>query len=100
MVKLAVPRRVTLPNGRTFLARYKSIKRPELLPNIEMRRNYTQSAASRGRKRRRRRAQQGQGIFNFVRKVARNPLVKTIAKKGLEYAPFIKILQKESKIKH
>ena len=100
MVKPAVPRRVTLPNGRTFLARYKRIKRPELPPNIVMRRNYTQKAVSRGRKRRRRRVQQGQGIFNFVRKVARNPLVKTIAKKGLEYAPFIKILQKESKIKH
>ena len=38
---------------------------------------------SRGR-RRRVRAQQGQGIFDFV---ARNPLVKTISKKGLEYAP-------------
>ena len=53
-----------------------------------MRRRYTQRAAPRGR-RRRRRVQQGQGIFDFVRKVARNPLVKTIAKKGLEYAPGI-----------
>ena len=49
-----------------------------------MRRNYTQSAAPRGRRRRRR--QQGQGIFDFVKKVARNPLVKSLAKKGLEYA--------------
>ena len=47
-----------------------------------MRRRYTQTAAPRGR-RRKRRVQQGQGIFDFVR----NPLVKTIAKKGLEYAP-------------
>ena len=51
-----------------------------------MRRTYTQRAAPRGR-RRRRRAQQGQGIFDFVKKVARNPLVRSIAKKGLEYAP-------------
>ena len=86
MVKLQVPKRVTLPNGRTFVARYKRIRRGELPPNIVMRRTYTQRAAPRGR-RRRRRAQQGQGIFDFVKKVARNPLVRSIARKGLEYAP-------------
>ena len=85
MVKLNVPKRVTLPNGRTFVACYKRIRRSELPPNIVMRRTYTQRAASRGR--RRRRAQEGQVIFDFVKKVARNPLVKSIAKKGLEYAP-------------
>ena len=86
MIKLATPKRVTLPNGRTFVARYKRIKRSELPPNIEMRRPYRDRAAV-GRRRVRR--QQGQGIFDFVRKVAKNPLVKTIAKKGLEYAPGI-----------
>ena len=65
---------------------YKRIRRGELPPNIVMRRTYTQRAAPRGR-RRRRRAQQGQGIFDFVKKVARNPLVRSIARKGLEYAP-------------
>ena len=85
MVKLNVPKRVTLPNDRTFVARYKRIRRVELPPNIVMRRTYTQRAASRGR--RRRQAQQGQEIFDFVKKVARNLLVKSIAKKGLEYAP-------------
>ena len=39
------------------------------------------------RGRRRRRAQQGEGIFDFLKKVARNSLVKSIARKGLEYAP-------------
>ena len=86
MVKLQVPERVTLPNGRTFVARYKRIRRGELPPNIVMRRTYTQRAAPRGR-RRRRRAQQGQGIFDFVKKVARNPLVRSIARKSLEYVP-------------
>ena len=86
MVKLQLPKRVTLPNGRTFVACYKRIRRGELPPNIVMRRTYTQRAAPRGR-RRHRRAQQGQGIFDFVKKVARNPLVRSIAKKGLEYAP-------------
>ena len=92
MVKLNVPKRVTLPNDRTFIARYKRIKRSELPPNIVMRRTYTQKAVPRGR--RCRRAQQGQGIFDFVKKVARNSLVKSIAKKGLEYAPGVYRYQK------
>ena len=62
------------------------MKRSELPPNTVMRRTYRDRAAV---SRRRVRRQQGQGIFDFVRKVAKNPLVKTIAKKGLEYAPGI-----------
>ena len=85
MVKLQVPKRVTLPNGRTFVAHYKRIQGGELPPNIMMRRNYIRRAAPRGR--RHRRAQQGQGIFDFVKKVARNPLVRSIARKSLEYTP-------------
>ena len=84
-MKLNVPKRVTLPKRRTFVVRYKRISRDQLPPNIVMRRTYTQRAAPRGR-RRRQRAQQGQGIFDFVKKVARNPLVKSIAKQGLKYA--------------
>ena len=34
MVKLNVPKSVILPNGRTFVAQYKRIKRSELPPNI------------------------------------------------------------------
>ena len=84
MVKLQVPKRETLPNGRTFVACCRRIRRGELPPNIVMRKAYTQRAAPRDR--RRRQAQQGQGFFDFVKKVARNPLVRSIAKKGLEYA--------------
>ena len=83
MEKLNVPKRVTLPNGRTFLARYKRISRDDLPLNIRMRRTYRQRAAPRGRRRR----QRGQGIFSFIKKAAKNPLVRSIAKKGLEYAP-------------
>ena len=85
MVKLNPLKRVTLPNDRTFVAHYKRIRRGELPPNIVMRRTYTQTAAPRGRRRRAR--QQGQGIFDFVKKVASNPLVKSIAGQGLKYAP-------------
>ena len=53
MVKLNVLKRVTLPNGRTFVVRYKGIRKGELPPNIVMRRTYSQRAAPRGRRRRR-----------------------------------------------
>ena len=53
MVKLATPKRVALPNGRTFIAQYKRIKRSELPPHIVMRRTCTQRAAPRSRTRRR-----------------------------------------------
>ena len=90
MVKLTTPKRVTLSNSRTFIARYKRIKRRELPPNIVMSRTYTQRTAPQGSRRRRRvRARQGQGIFYFVKKVARNPLVRSVSKKSLEYAPSI-----------
>ena len=50
MMKLATPKRerVTLPNGRTFFARYKRIPRDHLPPHVNMRRTYTQRAAPRG----------------------------------------------------
>ena len=50
MVKLAMPKRLTLPNGRTFSAWYKRI-RSELPPHIVMRKTYTQRAAPCGRRR-------------------------------------------------
>ena len=40
MMKLNVPKRAVLPNGRTFVACYKRISRSELPPNIVMRRTY------------------------------------------------------------
>ena len=51
-----------------------------------MRRTYTQRAAPRGR-RRRVRAQERQEIFDFVKKIAKNLIVRSVAKKGLEYVP-------------
>ena len=77
MMKVNVPKRVTLPNGRTFVARYKRIPRDQLPPNIVMRRTYTQRAAPRGRRRRQSRS----GIFDFVKKVARKPFSKIYYKK-------------------
>ena len=52
-----------------------------------MRRTYRQRTVSRGCRRRVRAVQQGQGIFDFVKKVVGNSLVKSIARQGLKYAP-------------
>ena len=79
MIKLNVPKRVT------FVARYKRIPRDQLPPNKVMRRTYTQRAAPRVR--RCRRVQKGNIIFNFAKKVVRNPLIKPITRKKLEYVP-------------
>ena len=67
MMKLNVPKRVTLPNRSTFVVRCKRIPRDQLPPNIVMRATYTQRAEPRGRMDRR--AQQGQEIFDFVKKL-------------------------------
>ena len=55
MIKRATPKRVTLPNGRTFLARYKRATRDDLPPNINLPRIYKERAAPKGRRRKRRR---------------------------------------------
>ena len=81
MRKLDTPKRVTLPNGRVFYAKYNCVKRSELLPNIILRRNYRQRAAPRGR---RRVAQQGRRIFSTLKKIAKNPIVRKLAKKRIE----------------
>ena len=87
MRKLDVPKSVTLPNGRTFVARYERIKRRDLPADIQMNRTYKQRAAPRGRRRRIQRGQQGQGIVSVAKKVIKNPAFRAMAKKGLEYAP-------------
>ena len=86
MRKLDVPKRVTLPNGRTFIARYKRVSRSQLPANVILRRTYRQRAAPRGRRRRKRR-QGGRSLFSFIKKVAKNPVVRSLAKKGVHYLP-------------
>ena len=51
MVKRQNPKRVTLPNGRTFYARYKQATRAGLPANVCLERPYRQRAAPRGRRR-------------------------------------------------
>ena len=51
MVKWDVPNRVTLPNGRTFLACCKRTTRAHLSVNIHLARLYKQFAAPKGKRR-------------------------------------------------
>ena len=85
MIKRATPKRVTLPDGRTFLARYKRATRDDLPPNINLARVYKQRAAPKGRRRKRRlapyrerqraalarRNQRGRGIGSVFKKAFR-----------------------------
>ena len=83
MIKRGTPKRVTLPNGRTFLARYKRAKRNDLPRNISLPRIYKERAAPKGRRRRRvipyrerqraalrrrARAQRGRGLGSVFKK--------------------------------
>ena len=55
MIKRQTPKRVTLPDGRTFLARYRRATRDDLPPNISLPRIYKERAAPKGKRRKRRR---------------------------------------------
>ena len=83
MIKRERPKRVTLPDGRTFLARYRRASRDDLPPNIEFPRVYKQRAAPKGKRRKRnrlvvyrerqrralrQRGQRGRGIGSFLKK--------------------------------
>ena len=77
MMKMNTLKRVTLPNGRTFVAQYKRVSRAKLPANVTIRRKYTQRAAPKN-KRRKRGRQRGWRIFDFVKKVIKNPTVRAL----------------------
>ena len=59
MTRLNTPKKVTLPNGRTFYAKYTRIPRSQLPDNVLMKIKYRRRAASKGRRRRLVRKRQG-----------------------------------------
>ena len=96
MIKRRTPKRVTLPDGRTFLARYKRATRNDLPRNINLIRPYKQRAAPKGRRRRRRRRinQRGRGFgstlkkaVNFSKKAFNSRLGKKIARMVISKVP-------------
>ena len=65
MIKRENPKRVVLPNGRIFYAKYKRVDKDALPPNIRIMRRYKQRAAPKGKRRRRRVGQRGRGFKSF-----------------------------------
>ena len=74
------PQRVKLPNGQSFLARYESISKKNLLSNVTIRRSQTIGP----RWQRKRRTQQGAGILGSVFNLGKNLLSSDALKKGLD----------------
>ena len=92
MVKRQNPKRVTLPNGRTFYARYKRATRADLPANVRLERPYRQRAAPRGRRRRVRQGGRGfksafKKVFNFAKKASKNKAVRNIGRAIISEAP-------------
>ena len=87
MMKLNTPKRVTLPNGRAFVAQYKHISRDQLPANVIISHRYTQIVAPKNKRRRRRGRQRGRGLFDFVKKVIKNPAVKALGQQAIQHLP-------------
>ena len=92
MMKMNTLKRVTLPNGRTFVAQYKRVSRAKLPANVTIRRKYTQRADPKN-KRRKRGRQRGWGIFDFVKKVIKFQQLELWVNKQLNICFFYIMLQ-------
>ena len=94
MIKRENPKRVALPDGRVFYAKYKRADKDVLPPNIQIMRRYKQRAAPKGKRRRRRVGQKGRGFKSFFKKAAnfgkkafKNKTVRGITRQILQNAP-------------
>ena len=52
MRRLDIPKKVTLPNGRTFYAKYQRVPRSQLPPNVIRKKNIKEEQQPKGRRRR------------------------------------------------
>ena len=92
MVKRQTPKKVTLPNCRTFYARYKRATRADLPANVHLERPYKQRAAPKGKRRRVRQGRRGfKSAFGklkrFAKKVRNNKAFKNVARAVLKEVP-------------
>ena len=109
MIKRERPKRVTLPDGTTFIARQRRATRDDLPPNISLPRVYKQRAAPKGKRRRNRRlipyrerqgaalhqrAQRGRGIgyilkkgFKLGKRALNSRLGKRLARAAISEVP-------------
>ena len=75
MRKCQIPKTVSLPDTRTFLARNEHVTRDHLPPNARMRQCYKQRGAPKGR----RRGQRGQGMGSVFRFATKKKIKKSDA---------------------
>ena len=92
MVRRENPKLVTLPNGRTFFARYRRATRTKLTANVRLERPYRQRAAPRVRRRRVRQGGRGyksafKKAFNFAKTISKNKAVRNIGRAIISQAP-------------
>ena len=88
LIKRENPKKVTLPNGRTFYAKYKRVGRAALPGNVRIQRKRKAG----GRKRRSGQRGRGFGSFfkkalKFGKKALKNKTVRAIGSQLLENAP-------------
>ena len=92
MVKRQTAKKIMMPNGRTFYARYKRATRADLPANVRLEQPYKQRAAPKGRRCRVR--QGGRGfksafgkLMRFAKKVRNNKVFKNVAGAVLKEVP-------------
>ena len=87
----AIPKRVQLPDGRLFYAKYEKIGRANLPSNINVRRAYTRTIGPRRHSRTRQRVRVIETVFKkacyLSKKAINSSLGKMLITEGLEYVP-------------
>ena len=86
MSRKATPKRITLPNKRTFIAQYQRERRDELPKNVILRRKYKRRVASKT-KRRKVAVRREKGIGSTFDKILKNPIVRRLVRETLKRAP-------------
>ena len=84
MRKHATPKRVTLSDGRTFVACYERVPGSELPAHIRMNRTYRRRVAQ-GRQRRRQ--QRSRGLLSTLKKIAKHPITKQLIRTKAKHLP-------------
>ena len=83
--RLAQPRRVTLPNDRTFLARYERVNRASLYPaNVRIKRTYRRKIGPTTQRKLRKKQQEGSGYIDSQNIIREIDLGKRAANTGID----------------
>ena len=83
--RLAQPSRVTLPNGRTFLARYERVNRASLYQtNVRTKRTYRRKIGPRRQRKPRKKQQEGSGYIDSQNIIRGIDLGKRAANTGID----------------